>query len=107
MNRRTFLERAGIACASPFLSRGATAVDFDLSKCVIVGAEGATPREKKALAVLSEEIERRSQVRLPIQMTKTSRPRELVVYAGTRQSARTLGNRVAPGLSAATSLAPE
>src|SRR5689334_13021544 len=108
MNRRTFLQGAGAAWAvSPFLSSGATAGDFDLSKCVIVGADGATAREKKALAVLSEEIEKRSQVRPPVQKAKGARSSEFVIYAGTRQSVRVMGNRVAPAIAGASSLLPE
>lgn len=108
MNRRTFLQGAGAFwAASPFLSSGATLGDFDLSKCVIVGADGATAREKKALAVLSEEIEKRSQVRPSVHTVKGARPSELVIYAGTRQSAPTIGNRLAPATAAASSLSPE
>ena len=108
MNRRTFLQGAGATwAASPFLSSGANAGEFDLAKCVIVGTESATPREKKALAVLSEEIEKRSQLRPPVQTVKASRPGEFTIYAATRQSARTLGSRAASAVSAASSLPAE
>ncbi len=46
-----------------------------------MGADNATAREKKALAVLSEEIEKRSQVRPPVQTVKASRPGEFAIYA--------------------------
>ncbi|MFL6450369.1 MAG: hypothetical protein ACJ746_22215 [Bryobacteraceae bacterium] len=108
MNRRTFLQGAGAAwAASPFLTSGAIPGEFNLATSVIVGADNATLREKKALAALSEEIEKRSQLRVPVQTAKTSKPAEFTIYAGTRQSARTLGSRAAAAISPAASLASD
>ena len=62
MNRRKFLERTGASLAlSPWL-RGQTAahVSIDLKNCTVVYPEGASPREKKAAAVLVEEAAKRS-----------------------------------------------
>jgi Glycosyl hydrolase family 20, domain 2 len=62
MNRRKFLERTGASLAlSPWL-RGQTAAHalVDLKNCRVIYPESASPREKKAAAVLVEEAAKRS-----------------------------------------------
>ncbi len=102
MKRRSFLAGAGAALIGPkWLSGEQTgSTEIDLSNAVIVVADSASTREKKAAQVLIEEIARRSQIRL-----KRAGPAErsrVVIYLGTHASSPRLGSHVA---LAATALA--
>src|SRR4051794_1843939 len=106
MNRRTFLQGAGAALGTaPLLPSATNPQDFDLKTCVIVTAEGASERERKAATALAEEVQKRSQLRWQIQ-SKPPSGSDAVIYLATRNSARKLGSQVAAA-AAATRLGPD
>jgi hypothetical protein len=98
MNRRSFLRTASATLAvSPLLQAADEPADLDLKQCVIVTADGATARERKAAAVLAEEAQKRSQLRWPVQ--SGSPKAGTVIYLATRSSVRKLPARI-PGSAA-------
>ncbi len=91
----------------PPCSAPASATDqIDLKNCVVISPAKASARETKAISVLMEEAEKRSQIRWQTQTAGSQTP-STAIYAGTRSSARTLGQRITPAASAAAQLAPE
>ncbi|HEY3939962.1 MAG TPA: hypothetical protein VGL97_21215 [Bryobacteraceae bacterium] len=106
MNRRSFLKGAAAGFAVPEWLTAASTGQIDLKDCVVIGHEKATAREKKALTVLTEEVEKRSQIRWPIQ-TAVVPAASTAIYAATRASARALGQRIIAANSAASHLPAE
>src|SRR3954447_20232544 len=107
MNRRTFLQGAGAALGvTPLLQSAGNPEDVDLKSCVIVTAEGAPERERKAATALAEEVQKRSQLRWQIQ-NKPPSGSNPVIYLGTRNSARRLGPQVGAAVAAAARLGPD
>jgi hypothetical protein len=107
MNRRNFITGVGASlAASTWLHADAAAGEIDLNKAVIILAANASPREKKAAAVLSEEAAKRSQLQWRVQSKAEATP-ATVIYLGTRTSAKAFGPRVASAVSAASQLRPE
>ena len=107
MNRRSFLKGASAAFAlSPSFHGAGVSNNLDLKNCVVLTAESATQREKKAAAVLVEEAQKRSQLRWQTQ-AKSSPLSEMVIYAGTRVSARKFGPRASAATTAAERLPAE
>ena len=108
MNRRSFLQGAAGAFvgSSPLIGAASDPDELSLKNAVIIAADGATAREKKTLTTLSEEIEKRSLLRLPVQ-TKLANTPEVVIYAGTRTSARKFGSRLGNAISATQHLPGE
>ncbi|HVT92780.1 MAG TPA: hypothetical protein VHD76_08040 [Bryobacteraceae bacterium] len=102
MNRRTFLKRtAGAALAG---STRAAAADLDLTRCVIVASGSARRREKKAVTVLVEEVEKRSGVTWTVQSGGSP---ATAIYAGTEATLAALGPRTAAAASALKGLPAE
>jgi hypothetical protein len=94
MNRRGFLRTAGATVGiSPLLRASVESDSVDLAKSVIIIADDASVRERKAATVLAEETRKRSQLRWPVQSRSatTSGP---AIYLGTHASARKLGPRI-------------
>ena len=107
MNRRSFLREAGVPFVlSPWLHGAAGSDELDLKDCVILTAENATAREKKAASVLAEEAQKRSQLRWRTQIKPPSMP-EVAVYAAMLASARRFGPRINSAIAAAERLPSE
>lgn len=106
MNRRHFLKQAGATLACSSWLRAAEANEIDLRNCIIIAAENATPREKKALNALVEEVEKRSEFRWRIETASSHEP-ATAIYAGTRASLKSSGTRFTQAASAAAHLPTE
>lgn len=91
---------------SSHLISASLADQIDLKDCVVIAPEKSSPREKKAITVLIEEVEKRSQIRWKTQ-SGGSQVSSTAIYTGTRSSAKTLGQRIASANSAAAQLALE
>src|SRR6266540_640235 len=66
------------------------AVALDLSKATVIISPESSGREKKAVATLVEEVEKRTQIRWPIQ-TSWPASNQVVIAAGSRTSLKTFG----------------
>jgi hypothetical protein len=86
MNRRNFLQTAGVAAGvAPLLGAAANSAEIDLKVCTVVIAENASRRERKAAMVLMEEVQKRSQLRWPIQ-SQAATASGTTIYLATRTS---------------------
>jgi len=52
----------------------AEAKDLDLTAAVVVASENASPQERKAVQMLIEEVEKRTQIRLPLAAARPPGP---------------------------------
>lgn len=97
MDRRRFLKSSAVIAASAtaelggLKSRAAEAVKpgdvIDLSSAVIAAPASLSQRERKAIQVLVEEVERRTRIRLPINADRAGAP---AIAVGTRESLESL-----------------
>jgi hypothetical protein len=95
-SRRDFVKNASITLAAhrAHWFQGATqAEQIDLKECVLVTSQNPTPRERKALTVLSEECYKRSGLTWKVQSPgKSTAP--VTIYAGLASSMGKLGPRI-------------
>ncbi len=107
MKRREFLKTASVGLAvTPWLKSEALNGEIDLTNCVIVAPRNATDRENKALAVLVEEVEKRSQIRWEVQRAASSHT-GTTIYVATRFSSAEMGGAVSEASSAAAHVGRE
>ncbi len=113
MKRRTFLAGVSTAFASAAFPQSeppetdlpeTDLPEIDLRDAVLAIAEAASPREKKAAQVLIEEVQRRTQIRLPLASKSSS---NLTIYLATQASAHRLSPRLSSALNALANLPRE
>src|SRR6202007_1812171 len=94
-SRRDFVKNASITLAAhrAHWFQGATPSEqFNLKECVLVSSQNPTPRELKALTVLSEECYKRSGLTWKVQSSgKSTAP--VTIYAGLGSSMGKMGSR--------------
>lgn len=115
MNRRRFL-RGGLACAglagaAPLAALGGglgaaaarggapTAGEIDLSNAVVVAPASLSARERKAVQVLVEEVEKRTQLSLPVVAALKPEHSTAIVVSST-ESLREMSSALPAGLTA-------
>src|ERR1700677_4925337 len=105
-SRRDFVKNASIALAGNRARwfQGA-AGRIDLKECVLVTSQNPTPRELKALTVLSEECYKRSGLTWKLQSSANSTA-PVTIYAGLASGLERLGSR-AQSAAASTGRTPE
>ena len=105
MNRRIFLkETAAAAFAS--VAGGAAPGVVDLKTCAVVSSDTGTPRERKALVVLVEEVQKRTGLHWSVQ-SKAETTAPVVIYAGVAASMRPYRARVGRTIATAEALPAE
>ena len=104
-SRRDFVKSASIAIAgrSHWFQQSAAAGQIDLKDCVLVTSANPTPRELKALTVLSEEAAKRCG--LTWQHGKSTSA--VTIYAGLASGLSKLGARTQPAVAAVNPRTPE
>jgi hypothetical protein len=106
MNRRKFLKGTTVAAISPWLHAASNSASIDLKNCAIVVSERQTAREKKAITVLLEEIERRSGLLWKAAAQPPSGP-SVVIYAGVAASMSRYRARIGRAIVAAGRIGAE
>ena len=107
MKRREFLKTASMGLAvTPWLKPEEVSSQIDLKNCVVIAPQNATEREKRAIAVLIEEAEKRSELRWRVQHNPQQHA-GTTIFAATHSSSASLGPIVTEARSAAGRLAAE
>src|SRR6476469_2106819 len=91
MNRRGFLKTAAAGVSAASWMEAAAPVDrIDLRDCVVIAPGGSSPRVKKAVTVLIEEVEKRSRLRWPVQ-ADSGKAGPAKIFVGTLASLKSAG----------------
>jgi hypothetical protein len=100
MNRRGFLKTAAAAVSTaPWVEGAAPADRIDLRDCVVIAPAGSSPRVKKAVTVLVEEVEKRSRLRWRVQ-ADSAKAGPTKIFVGTMASLKSAGvSTAAAGLA--------
>lgn len=107
MKRREFLKTAAAGLTvAPRLKPQDASWQIDLKNCVVVASGKATEREKKAIKVLIEEVEKRSDLRWRVQ-GNSQQHAGTMIFLGTHSSSGILGATITEARSAAGRLAAD
>src|ERR1700685_3043714 len=94
-SRRDFVKNASLTLAAHrahWFQESTAANQIDLKECVLVTSQNPTPRELKALTVLSEECYKRSGLTWKLQSSGKSTA-SVTIYAGLASSIGKMGSR--------------